>query len=173
MQNTISEAYRKEQEKLHENPHYGTASVQFAPIVSRIVNANDITELLDYGCGKMRLFENLKADHPVKLQAYDPAIPALSSEPVPMQMVTCIDVLEHIEPDLIDNVLDHLQKLTLEIGFFTIHTGAAMKTLSDGRNAHLIQEGAEWWLPKLLARFELQAFQKVEHGFYVVVTAKE
>ena len=109
----------------------------------------------------------------MKLQAYDPAIPDLAGEPVPMQMTTCIDVLEHIEPELLDNVLDHLKALTLEIGFFTVHTGPAMKVLDDGRNAHLIQEPPAWWLPKIMARFELQTFQKMENGFFVVVTAKD
>lgn len=169
---TISDSYRKQQEKLHENPNYGVASVQFAPYVSQIANQTRINEILDYGAGKCRLFQNLDVDHALKLQAYDPAIPHLAGEPSPMEMVTCIDVLEHIEPELLSNVLDHLQALTLEIGFFTIHTGPALKVLDDGRNAHLTQQPAEWWLPKFMSRFELQSFQKVENGFFIVVTAK-
>jgi hypothetical protein len=172
MQSTISEGYRQQQQKLHENPNYGTASVGFAPMVTKIINQTKVEELLDYGAGKMRLFQNIQPDHKLKLQAYDPAIPELSSDPVPMQMVTCIDVLEHIEPELLDNVLDHLKALTLEIGFFTVHTGPAVKVLPDGRNAHLIQEPPAWWLPKILERFELQTFLKMENGFMVVVTAK-
>lgn len=170
---TISEEYRQQQQSLHENPNYGTASVQFAPIVSKLINQTQVDELLDYGAGKMRLFQNLKVGHKLKLQAYDPAIPDLAGEPKPMQMVTCIDVLEHIEPEMLDNVLDHLQALTQEIGFFTVHTGPAVKVLPDGRNAHLIQEPASWWLPKLLSRFELQTFQKTPNGFFVVVTARD
>jgi hypothetical protein len=173
MQSTISENYRQQQQKLHENPNYGTASVQFAPMVTKIINQAQVDELLDYGAGKMRLFQNIKPDHKLKLQAYDPAIPELSADPLPMQMVTCIDVLEHIEPELLDNVLNHLKAMTLEIGFFTIHTGPAVKVLPDGRNAHLIQQPPAWWLPKILDRFELQTFQKMENGFMVVVTAKD
>jgi hypothetical protein len=172
MQSTISEEYRQQQQKLHENPNYGTASVQFAPMVTKIINQAQVEELLDYGAGKMRLFQNIKPEHKLRLQAYDPAIPELSADPLPMQMVTCIDVLEHIEPELLDNVLDHLKALTLEIGFFTVHTGPAVKVLPDGRNAHLIQQPPAWWLPKILDRFELQTFQKMENGFMVVVTAK-
>lgn len=169
----ISDSYRKQQEELHKNPDYGRASIGFAPMVSRLIEQTGVEELLDYGAGKMRLFENLKVSRKLKLQAYDPAIPELSSDPVPMQFVTCIDVLEHIEPDLLDSVLDHLQSLTLEIGFFTVHTGPAVKVLPDGRNAHLIQEPPEWWLPKFMQRFELQMFQKIENGFMVVVTKKD
>jgi hypothetical protein len=173
MQTTISEDYRKQQEALHENPNYGVASVQFAPMVTKIINQAQVEELLDYGCGKCRLFQSIKPDHKMRLQAYDPARPEYAAEPSPMQMVTCIDVLEHIEPELLDNVLDHLQALTLEIGFFTVHTGPAVKVLPDGRNAHLIQQPPAWWLPKILDRFELQTFQKMENGFMVVVTAKD
>jgi hypothetical protein len=59
-------------------------------------------------------------------------------------MVACIDVLEHIEPKLLENVLDDLQRVTREIGFFTVSTVLAEKTLADGRNAHLIVEGPEF-----------------------------
>lgn len=169
----ITDAYKAQQEKLHENPNYGVASLQFAALVSEIVNTLGVSHLLDYGAGKCRLFQALKADHPMKLQAYDPGIPKLSAAPVPAEMVTCIDVLEHIEPDLIDNVLDDIARVTEVLTFLTIHTGPAVKVLPDGRNAHLIQEPIEWWLPKIWERFDLHTVQVVsEHGFYVVAYAK-
>lgn len=37
---------------------------------------------------------------------YDPAVPEWSAPAAPCRFVACIDVLEHIEPHLIDNVLD-------------------------------------------------------------------
>ena len=151
----ISDDYRKQQAALHENPNYGVASVQYAPLVSQIVNTLGVTHLLDYGAGKLRLFENLKADHKLKLQAYEPAIPQYASPPVPAEMVTCIDVLEHIEPELLDNVLDDLARLTECVLFVTIHTGPALKVLPDGRNAHLTQKPLDWWLPKLWDRFDI------------------
>ena len=169
----ITDEYKKQQEQLHENPNYGVASVQYAPLVSEIVNTLGVVHLLDYGAGKCRLFENLKADHKMKLQAYEPAIERLSSPPVPAEMVTCIDVLEHIEPDLLDNVLDDLERLTECVLFCTIHTGPAAKVLSDGRNAHLTQQPLEWWLPKLWARFDIHTVQVTgECQFHVVAYAK-
>jgi hypothetical protein len=84
-------------------------------------------------------------------------------------MVACIDVLEHIEPELLDNVLDHLQSLTELVVMLTIDSGPAGKTLADGRNAHLIQEPMSWWLPKLSERWELQTVQRItDHSFYVI-----
>lgn len=170
----ISDDYRAQQAKLHENPNYGVASMAFAPIVSEIINALNVRELLDYGCAKCRLFGALKGmvKHPMKLQAYDPAIPERAGRPVPSQMVTCIDVLEHIEPDCLDAVLDDLHVLTKQIGFFSIHTGPAVKTLPDGRNAHLIQQPPEWWIPRIIERWSLQTFQLVPDGFYVIVNGE-
>lgn len=169
----ISPDYQEQQQKLHENPNYGVASVHYAPLVSQIVNTLGVGHLLDYGCGKCRLFQNLKADHKMKLQAYDPGIPERSAAPIPAEMVTCIDVLEHIEPDLLDNVLDDLERLTEVVLFVSIHTGPAMKVLPDGRNAHLIQQPIEWWLPKLWQRFDLHCVQVTgEHEFHVIAYAK-
>lgn len=166
---TISDAYRKEQERLHENPEYGVASVQYAPIVTKLINQLGVTELLDYGAGKGRLAKSIQPDHEVKVRLYDPARPEWSDSPDSAQFVTCIDVLEHIEPELLDNVLNDLQRCTEFFGFFTIHTGPAVKVLSDGRNAHLIQQGPEWWLPKILERWELVSYQMQPNGFYVLV----
>ena len=171
----ISDEYRKQQEQLHENPHYGVASVGFAPIVAEIINKLEVKDLLDYGAGKCRLFGALQGlvKHPMRLQAYDPGVPRLSGRPVPAQMVTCIDVLEHIEPEYLDAVLDDLARLTKEIGFFSIHTGPAVKRLADGRNAHLIQQPPAWWLPRILERWpDMQTFQVTEGGFFVIVTGE-
>jgi len=168
----ISDSYREQQTKLHANPDYGTASKVFAGIVSRIANDYGVTELLDYGAGKGRLLQNLQIDHPCKVQMYDPAIPKWSDTPEPSEMVACIDVLEHIEPQLLENVLDDLQRVTRRIGLFTVSTEPAMKELEDGRNAHLIIQPAYWWLPKLMERFELHTFQRREDGFLVLMMAK-
>ena len=166
----FSESYQQQQQQLHEErPDYGVASVQFAPMVSDLINGNNVKELLDYGAGKGRLAQNLKVNHEVQRQMYDPGMPQYAKDPQPKEMVCCIDVLEHIEPEYLDNVLAHLQSLTNRIGFFTVHTGPAAKVLPDGRNAHLIQQPPRWWLPKFLDRFELHQFNKMQNGFFVVV----
>lgn len=169
----ISEAYRKEQEKLHENPNYGVASTQFAPLVTNLIDTLKIDEMLDYGAGKGRLAKSIAPSRALKIELYDPAIPDWSEEPSPRDFVTCIDVLEHIEPDMLDSVLDDLKRVTKRFGLFTIHTGPAVKVLSDGRNAHLIQEDYTWWLPKLWDRFHIHQMVHTPSGFYVIVKAKD
>jgi hypothetical protein len=149
------------------------ASLQYAPIVSEICNTLEVRHLLDYGAGKCRLFQSLKVHHRMTLQAYDPGVPKLAAAPVPAEMVACIDVLEHIEPELLDNVLDDLARLTECVAFLTVHTGPAAKVLADGRNAHLTQQPIEWWLPKIWERFDIQTVQVTgDHAFYVIAYAK-
>ena len=166
MPDLISEGYRREQEALHAKGNYGTASLQFGKVVSALVEQTGAQTLLDYGCGSM---QNLKKvlDCDVMYLGYDPAVPEFSAK-VPSDLVVCIDVLEHIEPGLLENVLDALQSLTKGWAFMTVHTGPARKTLSDGRNAHLIQEPPQWWLPKFFSRWDVRTFQAMPQGFFLV-----
>lgn len=173
MNTLITEGYRKQQEWLHANTTYGVAAKQFAEVVSQIIDRLLIDELLDYGCGsRLTLLHTMAPKRRVKYQPYDPGVPQHAAEPDPMQMVTCIDVLEHIEPELLDNVLDDLQRLTLQVGFFSVHCGPSQKTLPDGRNVHVIQKPPEWWLGKITARWELQTFQRTENGAWFLVYPK-
>ena len=167
----ISNEYRRQQEELHRDPDYGRASVAFAPLVAQVVEHYGAQELLDYGAGKGRLGIALKQHlpRPLKVVHYDPAVPEWAAAPAPCEFVACIDVLEHIEPPLLDNVLDDLKRVTAKLGMFTVHTKAALKVLPDGRNAHLIQHPAAWWLPKLMERFELTSFTRTGSGFWVLV----
>ncbi len=170
---TISDTYRDQQKELHKNPNYGVASLAFAPIVAKLVESNAIKSISDYGAGKKHLQTALQgAGLTFDYYPYDPAFPEYG-EPRAADMVCCIDVLEHIEPDRLDVVLDELARITPRIGFFSIHTGPAGKVLTDGRNAHLIQQPARWWLPKLCERFhihQLQHHRTMGQGFWVVVS---
>lgn len=170
----ITEDYRRMQQELHRNPDYGVASVEYAPLVAKVMEATGSTEILDYGAGKGRLGQTLEDmyENPLTIHHYDPAIPEWSAPPVPCRFVACIDVLEHIEPHLLDNVLDDLKRVTAGVGVFTVHTRPAVKTLADGRNAHLIQQPPAWWLPKFMERFEVNTFCRTNTGFYVIVERK-
>lgn len=170
----ITEDYRAEQSALHATGTYGTASLRFGPIVTKLVTSTKATSLLDYGCGSRRnLMKVLQLPPEVVYEGYDPAVPEFSGAPYPADWVVCIDVLEHIEPSLLDNVLDHLQELCDPYGFFTIHCGPAAKVLSDGRNAHLIQENSDWWLPRLRQRFDVLSTHSVPGGFAVTVRSSK
>lgn len=166
----ITEEYRAEQAALHATGTYGNAGRLYGDTVANLLNNTGARSLLDYGCGSKRsLYHALKLPDDVIYEGYDPAISDYAADPCPAELVTCIDVLEHIEPHLLDNVLDHLAELCDPYGFFTIHTGPAIKVLSDGRNAHLTQEGPEWWLSRIRLRFDVLDRQAIPSGFVIVV----
>ena len=170
---TISDDYRNAQKQLHENPNYGVASLQYAPIVKEVIQQIGATSISDYGAGKCRLRMKLKELGLRKFRyfPFDPAFPEYG-EPKEAELVCCIDVLEHVAPFYLYAVLIDLRKITTGHGFFTIHTGPAVKTLADGRNAHLIQNPASWWLPKLCDHFEILHLQASPGGFWIVVSPK-
>jgi Methyltransferase domain len=166
----ITDAYREEQARLHATGGYGRMGSTFGPRVSELASRLKARSLLDYGCGSRRsLLETLMLEPSVAYEGYDPAVPAYAANPRPAGLVVCIDVLEHIESNLLDNVLDHLAELCDPHGFFTVHTGPAVKFLSDGRNAHLTQQDWPWWKPRLAKRFSLVEAGPTRGGFFVVV----
>lgn len=165
----ISPEYLKQQHDLHADGDYGTSSSKWAGMICDLANANSFTSILDYGCGKGLLKKSLQG---ANIAEYDPCIEGKDSPPASAELVVCTDVLEHIEPDCLDNVLDHLQSLTMKTGFFVIATRPAKKILSDGRNAHLIQQPHEWWLPKIFVRWKLKAFRDFGGCFMLIVEKK-
>lgn len=107
--------------------------------------------VLDYGCGKGVILANLRDQYPSSaFEGYDPAVEMFSIDP--NKKFECLfsnDVLEHIEPEHIDNVLEHIKLLSGKYVWLRIDTKPARKTLPDGRNAHLIQESPDWWTDKI------------------------
>ena len=171
---TISAEYRDMQRQLHQNPNYGVMSVHYAPLVHDLLEKSGAKSLSDYGAGKKRLWSTLQqlGIQGVEYHPYDPAFPEYG-EPTPADLVTCIDVLEHIEPELLMNVIQELHTLVRHYGLFTIHTGPAAKVLPDGRNAHLIQQPSGWWLPRLCQYFNVIELQSIEHGFWILVSPRD
>jgi hypothetical protein len=166
----ITEAYLRQQRELHKNPNYGVASLAYAPIVLQLMKDASARSIADYGAGKCNLQKKLNelGAGGFEYFPYDPAFPEYGA-PQPADLVCCIDVLEHVEPECLENVFAELEAIVRKFGFFTIHTGAAVKVLDDGRNAHLIQQPASWWLPRLCRHFEILHLQRAPGGFWVVV----
>jgi hypothetical protein len=147
----ISNDYRKQNAYLHTTkPGYGTGGARWATMVIDTCEKRRTFDVLDYGCGKSCLAHAL----PFPIRQYDPAILAHCTPPEPADVVICTDVLEHIEPEHLEAVLDHIQHLTRKVAIMNVATRKAHKTLPDGRNTHLIVQPKAWWLPKFQERFE-------------------
>ena len=157
--NLISDEYMRLNKTLHEEEEsYGISARHHIVSIRTVLRDMGLKTILDYGCGKGLLRQKFGP----MVREYDPAIEGKDSPPEPAELVCCIDVLEHIEPECLDDVLDHIKSLTETAAYFSIACGPAMKTLSDGRNAHLVQEPVRWWLPKLMERFDIHSFQSSE-----------
>jgi 2-polyprenyl-3-methyl-5-hydroxy-6-metoxy-1,4-benzoquinol methylase len=162
----ISESYRRYNQQLHESTAaYGTSSSKWVETVRVLCARANAASVLDYGCGKGLLKANLGDI----VHEYDPAIPDKSDPPQPADVVVCTDVLEHIEPECLDDVLDDLKRVTRCVGLLVVATTPAKKTLPDGRNAHLIVRPPRWWLPQILNRFDLARFETIKNQFAAVV----
>ncbi len=83
------------------------------------------------------------------VREYDPGIIGKDALPKPADLVIATDVLEHIEPELLGNVLEHIRSLARLGVFLNIATSPAREILPDGRNAHLIIRPPAWWREEL------------------------
>ena len=152
----ISEEYCKLNEKLHKAPRgFGGDGHKWVDQVMFLIQRFGIETMLDYGCGQSTLWKMLRKRYPtirnlVWYSEYDPCIKKKSKVPDRMcDLVVCTDVLEHIEPECLGNVIEHIKSLANRVVFLNINTQLANKVLPDGRNAHLIVQPKEWWREKL------------------------
>ena len=154
----FSSEYRDLNRDLHRsNPDYGKAAYALAPWVLTLTKETGVRSILDYGCGKGTLKPALLAlDPDIRVVEYDPAVPGKDADPQPCELVVCIDVLEHIEPDCLRDVLTHIQQVGLAGAMFVIDTKPSGKTLADGRNTHLIVEDQLWWEETLSRYFDIK-----------------
>lgn len=156
----ISEEYRQLNKQLHQDrPDYGDDKSQWSGYALNLTRSNGYNSVLDYGCGKGKLAK-VFAEAGITVAEYDPAIEGKDGDPQPAELVTCCDVLEHIEPVHLNAVLRHLKELTQKRLFAVISCRPAGKTLADGRNAHLIVKPGSWWREKLADYFQVLTWEE-------------
>lgn len=141
----ISDEYKALLQKTHAtSPGWGTTATKHH-LDKLLIATEGIKTILDYGCGKGALKPFLEADGHV-VDEYDPGIPGKDSIPRGhYDLVVCIDVLEHLEPDTVEANLLEMSILGDEL-FLIVDTVPAKKVLPDGRNAHLTVRDKDFWL---------------------------
>ena len=147
MSNLITKGYKNELAQMHKGG-FGDSAGKWKHCVNELLRVYDCKSILDYGCGQAVLRNHMPTG--IRYQGYDPAgNKALSKMPRSADLVIAIDVLEHIEPLLLTSVLVHINECIDKVALFVIAQRPATQILSDGRNAHLIQQGPEWWYEKI------------------------
>lgn len=154
----ISEAYKRVLcDTRVTAPNWGNAR-RHAPVVARLLAAMQIPcgSILDFGCGLGRFGQELERLVPRRYRVvnYDPSVKGWDVLPGGrFDAVVCTHVLEHVEPELLDATLREIHDRAERLVYIELPHGPAGRTLADGRNAHLIQQPAEWWFDKLRAAF--------------------
>ena len=114
----------------------------------RRVQKNQWRVFLDYGCGKggtARWLNSLVKK--IEIDCYDPGNPQYKDTEFRSHydaVYTC-DVLEHIEPSDIHNIIEHTQSLS-DVNLHIIDMTPAKKRLPDGRNAHILLQDKWQWI---------------------------
>lgn len=133
---------------------YGSGGCNFSDMVFGMTETFQTQDVLDYGCGKATLQQHLG----FPIQNYDPCIPKFAKPPEPAELLVCTDVLEHIEPECLEDTLDHMASLCKRAFLMTIAVRSSVKTLADGTPTHRIVERADWWYPVLSTRFFVMSY---------------
>lgn len=168
---TITPEYQQLNADLHADPavKYGYKGADQAPLILERMRKFRCTTLLDYGAGKQTLSAALSGEARVQVQDYDPAIPAISARPNKADMVACTDVLEHVEPECLDEVLADLKALVMGYLFVRVCTiPCSSKTLPDGSDPHRIVQPYEWWLAKLSEKFNLLEIVERDEKYFTL-----
>lgn len=146
---TIGNSYAEQLRKEHDGSKWGSTGARYSGgDVARLIHDRGyLRTALDYGCGKGTLAE---AFPDLEWTNYDPGMPQWSEKPLgQFDLVTCTDVLEHVEIDLLDNVLSELASKTGKVLFLDIACYPTGKLFGEGpyigRDLHLIVEEPEWW----------------------------
>jgi 2-polyprenyl-3-methyl-5-hydroxy-6-metoxy-1,4-benzoquinol methylase len=156
----ITEDYKALNTQLH-NTHkrYGVGGKKHYDKVKELFLKYECKDILDYGCGKATLSEKIACTN------YDPCIPKYSQLPKSHDLLVCTDVLEHIEPDLLASVLNHIWSLINKVGYLVIATRFdSSKTLPDGSNPHKIVKAPKWWKNELMRYFTIISIDQVRNS---------
>jgi len=173
MANVITDQQRQLNAALHSsNDQFGNRAdggglARHLPsTLARLHELGVCQSVLDYGTGKGALVQRLRAELPkaILVEGYDPAVATYATPPTqPADVLTCLDVLEHIEMRNLDAVLREIHQLTRHFCYLVIDLQPAQKTLADGRNAHILLAPPEWWVSRISQLFACQASFPVYH----------
>ena len=155
----ISDKYKRLNMQLHKRQSFGGSGYRWVNDIYEGMMAMKPVKfhsLLDYGCGHSTFWEAFQKKYScysrgIKYSEYDPGVPNKDIPPrSPADLVVCTDVLEHVEPCYINNVIFRIFTLARIALYLNIAMLPANKQLPNGENAHLIVKPRAWWLDKIL-----------------------
>lgn len=146
----ITEEHKRISSEHHlNNPKYGGGNYSDLEIarVRSLGKDYKIKTILDYGSGKGVLKKTLLRECPLfKVWNYEPALDIDQRQPV--DLVWCKDVLPHVEPECVDDIIQDIEKYCQKVLYIQIYT-APSKTLMGDQDIRRITKPMEWWLEKM------------------------
>jgi len=162
--------------------------------VEQWIKANGVKSLLDVGCGNGQFAINVSAfisevhaldiasvrsgnvlnDSTQIVKYHDADAKAIPLEDNSVEIVTAFDVLEHISPEELDQVLDEMNRVSTDGMVFSIALRVAQRDIPEN-TLHLSVHNLQWWKEKLGKYGKVYLSGKIpETGWpYVVVNKKE
>ena len=157
MEYLISEEYKKQITEYHNSRPWGGAVRGNSMMLNKYMMISGAKTILDYGAGRSDLLKEMNAQYPNRqyiINEYEPGRPELAGDPPASDAVVSFDVMEHIEPNKVDNVIKHIYE---KCNMWTYHkiclraaTGAFPGT---EQNLHLTIKDGPWWLEKFSKYF--------------------
>jgi hypothetical protein len=141
----VSDTYLALLKREHTETQWGGADTKFRHM-EELVKAKTI---LDYGSGRESLRNHLASEKlDYKVHCFDPGT-GKTGLPLEVDVVVAKDVLEHVEPNLLSNVLYTIFTTATKGVYLVIALRQAGRKLVDGSPAHLIVQPARFWLERL------------------------
>lgn len=106
---TFSDSYSRSLRSMHTSyPGWGCGRAEYyAPLVKALSPKS----MIDYGCGKGGLVMAMRSTG-IEVAGFDPGVAEWSTMPTgEYDLLTCLDVLEHIEPDFLEATLDKIREI--------------------------------------------------------------
>ena len=128
----------------HSNAGYGAGSRHFYFVCSVLIYLES-RSVLDFGCGKGVLADQIQQVPHLTCKKYDPAIPGIDA--IPTDHFDCLvntDVLEHIPEPELDETIRHFPKLS-DTAIVIPHLRKAAQLLPNGENAHCTLKKPDEW----------------------------
>lgn len=130
-----------------------------------IISKYNPTSILDFGCGTGSLVNTLSDMFPAKvIKGYDPGNENYNDNcsNQKFDLVISTDVLEHIEPEFLQQTLEFLKERSDKF-YHLIALSPSRVILPDGRNAHLILQTKDWWKDQFVKQGYKVTFEKHMH----------
>ena len=131
------------------------------------INTNQVNSLVDISSGRGNIIKYITLNHPnieilscdlKKFHDYDVEFIEMDlcnkdtfKITKKYDLLTCLDVLEHIDKECVDDILYFFSRISK----YSLVTIANHSDIQNGVELHLIQENMEYWAPLIEKYFEI------------------